>query len=357
MNYVLIFALGFFSVLSMIIFRTLFIKLNLVDRPSLRKRHSLPVPYCGGTALMLTLLAAVLVGPISQLQINLFILSLLIYLTSFWDDRFSLSPFVRLTIHISTSSLMIILFVFSGHYSNIHLLEASGFIGAILSFLILVISSCGTINAFNMSDGIDGLCSGLAILSNSALAIIFYLNDQLGWSYLLGVLIFSLIVFFCFNLSKRYKAFLGDSGSATLGFLTISFLYVAIFHDHILSVGAGIWFIGSPLMGMARVVVIRLLSGVSPFKPDRRHFHYMAVDGGVSYISALTSILIIQSFFCCLGWIVYCYHLNAVLSLSFFLLVFSCFTWFTARQMPRSLSCILRQFDRCLRPRKRDKSE
>ena len=55
---------------------------------------------------------------------------------------------------------------------------------------------------------------------------------------------------------------------------------------------AVVWAIVSiPWFDTTRVVVMRILRGKSPFKPDKTHMHHLFIDMGFSHLGAATAIL------------------------------------------------------------------
>lgn len=88
----------------------------------------------------------------------------------------------------------------------------------ILGASLTVVGVVGLTNSFNLIDGLNGLCSGTAIL---ILAALCYVSSVLGFKeftsfYLL--LIFCIFGFFILNF-PRGRIFLGDGGAYFLGFL------------------------------------------------------------------------------------------------------------------------------------------
>ena len=83
---------------------------------------------------------------------------------------------------------------------------------------ITIFCVVGVMNAFNMIDGINGLCAG------SALVMLLFTGFASGFIYdsMLVLLIGSMIGFLVFNLrivGKKRAVFLGDHGSNFIGFL------------------------------------------------------------------------------------------------------------------------------------------
>ena len=71
-------------------------------------------------------------------------------------------------------------------------------------------------NAFNLTDGLDGLLGGLSIICFSALGYIAYLNEnEVIFVFILSLLA-GLFSFMIFNYNPA-KIFMGDTGSLALG--------------------------------------------------------------------------------------------------------------------------------------------
>lgn len=73
----------------------------------------------------------------------------------------------------------------------------------------------GAINAFNITDGMDGLSAGLAIFVLSGLALVSFVTESNSLIFVLA-LIGALLAFLKFNFSPA-KIFMGDVGSYGLG--------------------------------------------------------------------------------------------------------------------------------------------
>ncbi|GEQ49761.1 phospho-N-acetylmuramoyl-pentapeptide-transferase [Tetragenococcus koreensis] len=74
----------------------------------------------------------------------------------------------------------------------------------------------GFSNAVNLADGIDGLVSGLAIISFSTYAVIAWYQNQIDILIICLSVIGALVGFFLYN-RKPAKIFMGDVGSLALG--------------------------------------------------------------------------------------------------------------------------------------------
>ena len=132
------------------------------------------------------------------------------------QDVSSLKPYSRIIIQSLLSIYMII-------NSGIHLESLGDLFGygevnlGIFGIPFTIFCIVGVMNAFNMLDGINGLCAGCAMLA--LLLVGFY--SGLIYDSMLVLIIGSMIGFLIFNLGflgKKRGVFLGDSGSNLIGF-------------------------------------------------------------------------------------------------------------------------------------------
>jgi UDP-N-acetylmuramyl pentapeptide phosphotransferase/UDP-N-acetylglucosamine-1-phosphate transferase len=183
-------------------------------------------------------------------------------------------------------------------------------------------------------DGIDGLSGMLGVLIFSIFGAFFYFSAHYFY-FLLSVLgIGFLLAFLRFNLSKKDKIFMGDTGSLIIGFLiaimTIRFLTMSEFEYNRIMIDPGYKFfivlsvLFFPIIDVARVIVMRLLNKRGPFDPDRSHMHHILVDKGLKHKTASITMTIC-------GLIIFSllYLLNINLSALGFTFVFICLTFMT----------------------------
>ena len=120
----------------------------------------------------------------------------------------------------------------------------------------------GIMNAFNMIDGINGLCSGCAMV---ALLFIGF-SSGLIYDSMLVLMIGSTIGFLFFNLrivGKKRAVFLGDHGSNLIGFWVA---WAAIFASqstlYEMQPMTMIWFVAIPLAALAGTTLISALRAI-----------------------------------------------------------------------------------------------
>ena len=227
----MLFALGvisaFFSWAVIAIFRRWAINKNLLDQPNQRSLHIRPTPRGAGIGIVLVVLiigAALQFGRLrdsfhatcSRGQISLFMgAALLIAVISWLDDiRNGLSPGLRLAVHAVAAGLAVSAV---GGWDRIALpffgTVALNWIGSVVMLVWIV----GLINAYNFMDGIDGLAGVQSVTAALAWVTVGILSGNPLLS-VAGTLLGSSTVGFLIHNWTPAKVFLGDVGSAFLGF-------------------------------------------------------------------------------------------------------------------------------------------
>ena len=119
-------------------------------------------------------------------------------------------------------------------------------------FLIVII---GSANAINLSDGLDGLASGLSMIALTPFILISLINGNYQLTLFLVAVVGSLIGFLFFNFHPA-KIFMGDCGSLALGaLLGISSI---VLDSEIILVIAGILFVLEAFSVIIQVLYYKL---------------------------------------------------------------------------------------------------
>jgi UDP-N-acetylmuramyl pentapeptide phosphotransferase/UDP-N-acetylglucosamine-1-phosphate transferase len=170
----------------------------------------------------------------------------------------------------------------------------------ILSVTITTIFFLVIINSFNLIDGVDGLAGSFAIIAALFFGYNFYVNQNFSMFFISIIIIGSLISFLIFNLSKKDKIFMGDTGSMVIGFLlayqAVNFINIDFNETFILSNSKVLIFalalFSFPLLDTIRVIFVRIKSGKKIFKADKNHIHHKLLEYGLSHriIALLASI-------------------------------------------------------------------
>ncbi|MBE6400333.1 MAG: hypothetical protein E7041_09370 [Lentisphaerae bacterium] len=199
-------------------------KLGFIDNPGGRHIHERVVPRGGGVAIALAVLFTVLTRLVSShdaagLQMLLYA-SLpggIIIVTGLVDDRIGLKSRVKLLLQIAAAAL-----VWYGWHRSGQEFAVCGFVLPWqISLGVTVLWIVGVINAFNMVDGLDGLATGLAVISGLCLSVWFLFRQDPMALYML-IFVGACLGFLRYNFAPA-KIFLGDTGSMFLGlFLAVA---------------------------------------------------------------------------------------------------------------------------------------
>ena len=275
----------------------------LIDIPDRsRKFHKRATPLTGGVGILLAVIISTeiyldmnnLKGYMPEFTQKLYIASIPLVLLFLIDDFKNLRPLHRLIIQVMLS--LYVIFSTDIYLSNLGNLFGFGEIQlGILSIPFTIFCVVGIMNAFNMIDGINGLCAGSAMMA--LLFIGFY--SGLMYDSVLIIIIGSMIGFLIFNLrffGKKRGVFLGDSGSNLIGFW-VAWCAIYSSQNLVYQVEAitMLWFVLIPLLDCIGLIFSRLVRGISIASPGRDHIHHKIM---LKYSSegTLGMILIISMF-------------------------------------------------------------
>jgi UDP-GlcNAc:undecaprenyl-phosphate GlcNAc-1-phosphate transferase len=254
----------------------------LVDIPDRsRKFHKRATPLTGGIGILLAVIISTeiyldmynLKGYMPEFSQKLYIASIPLLILFLIDDFKSLRPLYRLIIQVMLS--LYVIFSTDIYLSNLGNLFGFGEIElGILSIPFTIFCVVGIMNAFNMIDGINGLCAGSAMMA--LLFIGFY--SGLMYDSVLIIIIGSIIGFLIFNLrffGKKRGVFLGDSGSNLIGFwVAWCAIYSSQNSTYQVETITMLWFVSIPLLDCIGLIFSRLVRGISIASPGRDHIHH-----------------------------------------------------------------------------------
>lgn len=254
----------------------------LVDLPDRsRKFHKRPTPLTGGIGILISLLITGklyidlnnLTGYLPDFTFQLMLISIPLLILFLIDDLKNLRPFYRILIQcILTIYMILSTGVYLESFGNLFGFGEISF--GIFSIPITVFCVVGIMNAFNMIDGINGLCSGCAMLA--LLLIGFY--SGLIYDSMLVLIIGSMIGFLMFNLrlfGKKRGVFLGDSGSNLIGFW-VAWCAIYASQNQLYDVEpiTMIWFVAIPFLDCIGLIYFRIKKGVGLTAAGRDHIHH-----------------------------------------------------------------------------------
>ncbi|MCL0045176.1 undecaprenyl/decaprenyl-phosphate alpha-N-acetylglucosaminyl 1-phosphate transferase [Nitrospinaceae bacterium] len=279
----------------------IFSKLSILARPlnKLMIAMGKPVIPFGGIPVILSFLFVLwffyFSGWINQENLHLFqkitLGVCMMTALGIYDDIYHCSPRIKFLWQII---IAIILFLAGFQIDRIgDVIDLGSF-----SILLTVFWIVGITNSINLVDGIDGLASGLILLSCVTLSFIYLERNMVEASFLAVILTGSIFGFLIFNFPPA-KIILGDTGSLPLGLLIslITLLPLSQKHTDEIYYLIPIITLLIPILDTTFSFFRRLLKGTSPFSKDSEHFHHRLAKLGFSQLKTITILFFICFYF------------------------------------------------------------
>ena len=307
-------------------------RIGLVDEPDCRKHHEGCVPLVGGLAMFCGFCVGMSLLEDPWVRFPALILGGLLLLTvGLLDDLREMRKRVRVPAQIVAALLLIV--VGGVVLRDLGWLAFGNLLAlGVLALPFTIFCTVGVLNAMNMSDGLDGLAGGLALITLGSLAYLANGAGMTGDLDALVVLMAALVGFLVFNARspwcKKAKVFMGDAGSLFLGFVIARFLIdFSQGEERIMHPVTALWVFAVPLMDTVAVMMRRMVSGKSPFSADRKHLHHVLLSKGLSVQRTVILIWALALVLAAIGILGHNYGLADGLMFAGFLALFVVYTW------------------------------
>ena len=199
-------------------------QLDLLDHPKGRKDHAHPTPITGGLAMAVGILVTAwsTVDSVGPGLMAFTLASTLLIVTGLLDDKYDLPWWLRIGVQVIAALIMALM----GGVQVEQLGPVFGLGGtslAMLSVPFTVFATVGLINAINMVDGSDGMAGSLVLAALVMLvaASLYAGNGMMAERVM--IMVGAVTAFLWFNLrfpwQRRARLFMGNAGSAFLGFV------------------------------------------------------------------------------------------------------------------------------------------
>lgn len=280
-------------------------KIGAVDTPKDERRvNKVTMPRLGGLAIIAGFVVSIIYlliilsienalnifeDNIHMKLLGFFIGGLIITIVCFIDDLKDLPPLIKLGAQI-IAAIVVVAFGLRIQNINIPFLYKIGLPNA-FSIILTIGWIVGITNAINLIDGLDGLSSGIALISCVSMLIIFALNG----SPIIAILLITALVgalsgFLPFNFNPA-KTFMGDTGSNFLGYClaVISIFGVAKTYTLVVIV-APLIVLALPVVDTIVAIIRRIIKGKSIkaiMKADKGHLHHTLLKHGFSQKEAV----------------------------------------------------------------------
>ena len=193
------------------------LKFGLDENLGIQKIHKAKSFRLGGTAIFLGLLTVIIINPKIYINYTMpFFFIFIIFIIGLVEDiTRRLSPSKRLLMMIFFSALLV--FFTDTKLNEVDLKEINYLLKLpFVAFIITVLGISITSNAWNFIDGLNGLASGMAVVTLFSLSVIASQNNLIEVSNIMFSLGSIILGFFFINLYTG-EIFLGDGGSYAIG--------------------------------------------------------------------------------------------------------------------------------------------
>ncbi len=287
------------AILTWVIRRVAF-AMNVCDEPvGGRKIHEKRTALWGGVATGTTIVLVLIsilpflggletVFGLHPLQVIGFAFGVTILMIGgMFDDAFSLPPWVQFCFPLAAS--IVIVMSGSGIVQITNPLGGGAwslvwqqvpFLGGLISWpadVLTVLWLLVVTYAMKMLDGLDGLVSGLTIISALLIAALASSVAYLQPGVALLALSIAAIHLGFVRFNRAGSIFLGEAGSTIAGF---SLGVLSIISGA--KVATAAIALGIPIIDIGIVVIGRLMRGASPFRGDDTHIHHRLIKAGLS---------------------------------------------------------------------------
>lgn len=250
------------SQLLLYVYRELALRKHWLDIPNERSSHTAATP--GGAGLCLAILFSLATaylfasGQLSSEILWLYGLPLIMALTGWFDDRYTLSRRVRAAIYLLCAVLF--LNIVSEQYS----------FWVLLAFALFIFAF---VNAFNFMDGIDGIAASQALFYSVACLVASKATVETDLLLVLLLVATLSAAFLLWNWSPA-RLFLGDSGSLFFGFLLAA---IAVFasESSVLSMFSSLILLAAFIADSSVTLLCRLLNGERIHDAHRTHLYQL----------------------------------------------------------------------------------
>jgi UDP-GlcNAc:undecaprenyl-phosphate GlcNAc-1-phosphate transferase len=232
--------------------------LELLDVPTARKVHMEPTPLLGGMAIYTAFGLSILANSILDGQVVAILAAgTVLVVIGILDDAWDVPAGIKLLAQLLAVALVM-------RAGVMLTLFPPSMAGSIANAALTIVWLLGITNAMNFFDGMDGLATGLSIITAAFLGFFAVLTFQpfLGW--FAAAIVGSCLGFLPFNFHPRRPAaiFLGDGGSTFLGFVLAALAVKGDWAENgIIDIAVPILIFWVFIFDMTHITVARIAAG------------------------------------------------------------------------------------------------
>lgn len=280
--------------------------LGAVDRPNERKVSARTnIPRWGGLAVALGafvgIAVALLIVPAdgaSETNLEgLVVGALLVLGIGAMDDRWALAAWPKLTVEIAAAAI-----AFMAGFRIEHVTEpitgSVWYFDPWLSWLLTTLWIVVVTNAFNLIDGLDGLCTGVSAIIATALTLLAWQGGHVP-GLIVGVpLIGAMLGFLPYNFPPA-RIFVGDTGALFIGYCLSLLALESYQRVTVVTFLVPLLALAVPLLDTMLSILRRLRRRSNVMVADREHIHHRLLkDYHGSHRPAVLSLYFLTACFC-----------------------------------------------------------
>ncbi|WP_293695850.1 glycosyltransferase family 4 protein [Streptococcus sp. UBA3373] len=283
------------------IVRSIAFRVGAVDNPNARRINKVPMPSSGGLAIFLSFLVSALIlmpkvlkgipGVVSYFDyiLPVVIAALIITATGYIDDIFELKPRTKMLGIIIGA---VIVWAFTDFRFDSFKIPFGGPLlefNSVVTFFLTVFWIISITNAMNLIDGLDGLVSGVSIISLGTMALVsYFFLPQTDFYLTLTILLLIACIagFFPYNYHPAI-IYLGDTGALFIGFMIGVLSLQGLKNSTAVAVITPVIILGVPILDTTVAIIRRKLSGRPATEADKMHLHHRLLAMGFTHRGAV----------------------------------------------------------------------
>lgn len=310
MMYLYALALAFGVVIVLVpIVLSVALRYGFVDRPTRRKIHAEPVPLSGGVAIFVGVIVAsfVFMGHPALFR-TLLIGGSTLVIVGLLDDYFKsrsreFPVWPRLIAYIVVAFVPVIQGITIQGVSSPSS-TAMILFSPVTSAFFTVVWVFALINMLNFIDGVDGLASGVCVISSLTLFAASLIGDQPNTAVVAIALSGACLAFLAYNFHPA-RIFMGDAGATFLGYtLAVTAIEGTLKGATILSLFVPLLALGVPILDTGIVFLRRLTKGQGLHRADKLHTHHSLMKWGLTQVQTVSFLYLIAAVFSLLSIVV-----------------------------------------------------
>ncbi|HAC1867576.1 TPA_asm: undecaprenyl/decaprenyl-phosphate alpha-N-acetylglucosaminyl 1-phosphate transferase, partial [Listeria monocytogenes] len=254
------------------IIRKFAFRINAVDTPRERHKHTKTTATLGGLAIFISFSVGMILAPIDKSGfLPIYFGALIIIATGFIDDIFDLSPKWKMLGQILAALCVTVWGDITINFINVPFYGQVdfGYFAIPLSIIWIV----AIVNALNLIDGLDGLAGGISIIALMTIAGMALLLKDVFVAPVALILVAAVAAFLIYNFPPA-SIFMGDTGALFLGYMIAVLSLMGFKNVTFISLLVPLIILGVPLSDTFFAIVRRLKERMPISSADRSHIHH-----------------------------------------------------------------------------------